>query len=583
MPAPQSPDTAPDRPAEGQQAEDGRRAEAVAAAAVRQAAAAGVVLPGDLRLWRLARRGPSLPDHEDGADGHSAASEHLELAQVLETVSSASLRRARGLHITPSWLADHLVGLALDGLGVDAGQLTICDPACGGGAFLLAAGRALHTRGIDQVEVVRHLLWGADVDPVGLATAEMALALWSGEAVPEGRLVVGDALREGQAMWPAAPRSGFAAVVGNPPFLNQLTRDTVRSREEAAWLRARFGAAVQAYTDTAWLFLLLGVELARPGGRVALVQPRSVAAARDAAGLRDAVDTVAELRQLWVEPRQSFTASVHVCAPILQVREAAQPSSPRTGQWAARLADALGVPAVDVESCSRLGDRAQVVAGFRDEYYGLVPLVREADGPDGERPLVTVGVLDWGRSAWGERTSRFAKRSWERPVVDVGRSDPADDSPPAQAATRWIERVTRPKIVVANQTRVVEAAVDETGSWVPSVPALAVLPDWAGRSAGAVDELWRLAAAVVSPTATAWLWRRAPGTALHTHALKIAARDLAELPLPVDHTAWDEAATALRAYAGTPTPATFDDFVTAAAAAYRASTALVSWWRSRFL
>jgi hypothetical protein len=65
--------------------------------------------------------------------------------------------------------------------------------------------------------------------------------------------------------------------------LNQLERATVRERP------TRWDECAGPYTDTAFLFVLVGLDLVRDGGRVVLVQPQSLAAARDAAGVRDAV------------------------------------------------------------------------------------------------------------------------------------------------------------------------------------------------------------------------------------------------------------------------------------------------------
>src|SRR5690606_12257890 len=85
--------------------------------------------------------------------------------------------------------------------------------------------------------------------------------------------------------------------------------------------------------------------------------------------------------------------------------------------------------------------------------------------------LVTSGAIDVGAVRWGQRIVRFAKRTWDRPVVDV----------PAVRATSarldgWLDRVLRPKVVVASQTRVVEAAADPMGLLVPVTPALSVVP-----------------------------------------------------------------------------------------------------------
>src|SRR5690606_11293833 len=96
-------------------------------------------------------------------------------------------------------------------------------------------------------------------------------------------------LRQGAGVWPDAPTEGFAAVVGNPPFQGQLARATARAVAETEALRARFDAALGPYVDTAALFLLVGVELAAPGARVAMVQPQSTAAARDAGAVREAL------------------------------------------------------------------------------------------------------------------------------------------------------------------------------------------------------------------------------------------------------------------------------------------------------
>ena len=157
-------------------------------------------------------------------------------------------------------------------------------------------------------------------------------------------------------------------------------------------------------------------------------------------------------------------------------------------------------------------------------------------------PLVTSGLVDWVGCGWGTRQVRYARRRWEAPVVDLDRLSGA---PPV--AQRWVARYRAPKLVVASQTRVVEAAVDPAGDWVPSVPALAVVPH-------DPDDLWRLAAALLAPAASAWLAHRSGGTALDGRAIKVAKPDLAALPLPGDPTAWDAAAGRSRTTGRRPGP-----------------------------
>jgi hypothetical protein len=567
---------------------DRGRAALVADAVVRAAADAGVVPDRDLLVWSLAGRagpvGPVVGGRGGGGapGGDGAAGEPPDAAAVLgaalEAATDDDSRRARGLHVTPGWLADELVGRALPDAASGSGGgrwPAVCDPACGGGAFLVAAARRLHRSGADRRHIVRHLLWGADIDAVGLAAAEAALSLWAGERPPPGRLVVADPLHAGAAAWPGRPPAGFDAVVGNPPFQSPLARATARSSGDRRRLRARFGSTVRAYTDTAWLFLLLGCELARPGGGIVLVQPQSVVAARDAEAVRCAVDAQAVLRDLWLDDGRVFAAAVRVCAPVLERRRQENPPGDVKAHaegWGRLWSRAVGVPGVDVAERPALGERATIVAGFRDQYYGLVDAVREHDPRDpagAAAPLVTSGAIDWAGCGWGERPIRFAKRRWRAPVVDGGR---LADAPPI--AQRWVDRTRAPKLLVAAQTTVVEAAVDVGGTWVPSVPVLAVVPTDPA-------DLWRIAAAVLAPAATAWLARRSAGTALDRGALKVAGPELAALPLPADPDAWDAAAAALQAYVGRPSPAGLDAYLDLVAVAYGTPEALTTWWRGR--
>jgi hypothetical protein len=219
-----------------------------------------------------------------------------------------------------------------------------------------------------------------------------------------------------------------------------------------------------------------------------------------------------------------------------------------------------------------VGERAAVYAGFRDQYYGLAGVtVERGDLPATApvAPLVTSGLVDWMGCAWGTRPVRYARRRWLAPVIDLDR---LAEAPPV--ARRWVARSQAPKLVVASQTRVLEAAVDPDGAWVPSVPALAVVPHDPA-------ELWLLAAAVLAPAASAWLARRSGGTALDGRALKVAKPDLAALPLPGDATAWAGAAAALVRYAADPGPVALDEYLRAAEAAYGASAEVTAWWRAR--
>lgn len=514
------------------------RAAAVAQRAVELAAQHRVRLGDDLALWPLAGGRPTpRPDAAAGALD--------DLGRLAELAADPVSRQRNGVHFTPPSTASALVAAALDGLA----RPSVCDPCCGGGAILLAAARHLAGQGEAPAAIVQRL-WGTDVDPLAVATTEVTLALWAGAAPPAGNLQVADALLAPPA-WPP-----FDAVVGNPPFLSQLGRATARDAALRHQVRARFGAAAQAYTDAAALFLLAACDATRPGGVVALLQPQSVLGARDAAAVRDAVMARGRLRTVWVPDVQEFDARVAVCAPIIEV---GAPGAEAPVSWTAPLAAALGVPPVDLSGDRRLGDVATCAAGFRDEFYGLAEHVHEHDDRPGGSPVVTAGLVDLGTCAWGARPARIGGRRWRAPVVDraelTGR------------AAAWASRTAGPKVVVATQTPVIEAVVDGTGAWVPGVPLIAVLPR------GSVP-LWDLAAALCAPPVSAWVAARTAGTGLSRRALRMSAGLARQVPLPDDRSAWRSGADALER-------GDLDTFARALTTAYGSSDEVLDWWRRR--
>lgn len=513
---------------------------------------------------------------------------------VHEVLVGPDARRRAGSFYTPAEVARVTASWAL---ARSSGQETVCDPAVGGGAFLLAAAEVLLAAGdgkLNPTTVVGRLLIGADVDPVSVAVSEAVLALWcEGAAVP--RMVVGDALTLDPAAWPDQPD----VVVGNPPFQNQLARPTARSAEVVSELRARLGPAVTAYADTAVLFLAMAMRLVRPGGVVALILPQSFLASRDARVVRDAVLDGARLENLWVPSVPVFpAAAVRICVPVLRRSESRlgpvriwvdhparlaatvevdADTLRRSATWSALAAQGSTIPdcAIDVGEAP-LGAWCEIGADFRDAYYGVGPFL--VDDPDDELDdgtfpaLVTVGLVDPADCLWGRRPTRHQRRRWVAPRVDRARLVAESD------LGSWAETRLVPKVVVATQTRVVEAAVDVEGRWLPSTPLISAVSD--------PSRLWHLAAALLAPPISAWSLRRFGGTALSSDALKLSAAQVRQLPSPLPGADWDAAASAVRQATGAAGGVERRErLLQAALASSRAygidDPAVVAWWQDR--
>lgn len=417
-------------------------------------------------------------------------------------VNDSDHRRRLGAWYTPHELVRQVVAAAL----TDASPVTVLDPACGDGRFLEAVRQALADRGIAAQ------VCGVDVDPQAVTAAQDRLGA-------HADVIHADALG-----YPWGDRR-FDLVIGNPPFLSPLTAGNTT--------HATAGAQ---YADTAVAFWLLAHRLAEPtGGRVAFVLPVSVLANRDAAPARAQVARQAAWRWWWWADKPVFPDAQVITGALVTERGAtpapvqrqvgadfahASPVTPPAvfgESWGWLVADWLGLPPLGVDrltTAGTLGEYAIARADFRDQFYGLQGAVVEAgDGP----PLITSGLIDPGRCDWGERPVRFAGERFGRPTVEVEAL-----SPRMQA---WAQRRLVPKVLVASQTRTIEAVADPQGRWLPGVPVVSVVPHDPA-------EVMALAAVLTSPVASLWLAHRAAGSGRSTGVIRVSAPVLHDLPWP---------------------------------------------------
>lgn len=359
------------------------------------------------------------------------------------------------------------------------------------------------------------------------------------------------------------PRRGFDVVVGNPPFLNQLEQRSASARGPAAIVRLRTHGAARGYADLSSAFLLVSTQIAASTARVALVLPQSFLSAGDVAGVRSAVLEHGTLTALWVSGEHMFDgASVYTCAPTLAMgstHEGALTRSSGPGferhtdllvdrdalrsddTWAPLMAAAFGVPEIGYSTSGSLADIADATADFRDQYYGLKGFLIEDVDVDHEAaetdarfpPILTSGLVELARHRWGTRGTRIHKARWAAPRVDRERVEREGELGP------WIAARLVPKVVLATQTKIMEAYVDGEGRFVPSTPLITVTPK-------SGQDVWRIAAALAAPVCSVVAMRRYAGAALSAGTIKLSAKQALRLPLPLDHDAWNAGAALLR-------------------------------------
>jgi len=174
--------------------------------------------------------------------------------------------------------------------------LRILDPACGSGAFLIAAFNFLHAEqkrvrdrlselrpGIlmyaspnADVEIITNNLFGVDVNAESVEITK--LALWLQTAKREralesldGNVFHGNSLVEDGRYhsrpfdWSTLKEDGFDIVLGNPPYVRMEFLKSIKPH-----LQARFSVATDR-ADLYAYFFELGVNLLKPGGRLGFI------------------------------------------------------------------------------------------------------------------------------------------------------------------------------------------------------------------------------------------------------------------------------------------------------------------------
>jgi N-6 DNA Methylase len=293
----------------------------------------------------------------------------LKARQPLASQLQTAQRRKHGIYYTDDILAEYAVSGAFPKLfeslpsptgkksGDDAQALRdrlesllrvrVIDPTCGSGAFLVSAYRELllewnRTRdsltGLGKVgpdietimttsqsTLLRDCLYGADLLPQAVEIAK--LALWLRSATPADKvpdlhnnIVTADSVDIEALLHQlnVEPHS-FDFVVGNPPWGGEV--------DAGARARAMSALGIDPPSDLdSWeMFVLLGLHLLKPGGRLAYILPDTLFAPEKAwirgqIACHSTIERVVHLGMDW------FGEAVRMGAVALQIRAEEPPA-----------------------------------------------------------------------------------------------------------------------------------------------------------------------------------------------------------------------------------------------------------------
>lgn len=371
-------------------------------------------------------------------------------------------------------------------------------------------------------------------------------------------------------------------MVGNPPYASPLKAGAVNAATMD--FHEAHSDRLGPYADVAAMHLLRAVQELPPRGRVVFVLPQGIVSGRDTAVLRSWLTHAAPTTAVWATEKPVFAAGVRVWAPVLERAGGTSGVTVANGEdvkpvavvapsdWADLAASALGIPPLGSLG-PPLGTRVQATSGFRDEFYGLAKACHEArpgDGPENDRlPVLTVGSLDPLVSWWGNRQTKLGGKTYSRPVIHLDELDPR--------TARWVAQNRKPKILLPTQTKVLEPVIDRTGDLIGATPVVLIHAD--------PETLNHVAALLLAPPVVAWAARKFVGSGLTVSSIRLAAKNVSDLPTPLRSEPWNRAARLVAtSYEGMPKVdrlKLLDEVAVEMNTAFDAPTSVLQWWRTR--
>lgn len=403
-------------------------------------------------------------------------------------------------------------------------SITICDPACGSGAFLNAALQFLMAEHklIDEMEakitgsdiafqavensILENNLYGVDINEESVEIAR--LALWLRTAKPHRKLnslnnnikcgnslisdpeIAGEKAFDWQTEFPQVfEKGGFDVVIGNPPYVDSetMTKSIPEQREyisqtyqyakgnwdllvpfiEKAYRLLRENGKMAFITSNKWLALDYGTAI-----RTLAVPHLSFLVDCTTEKVFDSANVSSVVFGLDSKTTDAFKIGIVKNAEIrnidtLKIKDI---ESLITNNLSLAFSEGIGVIA-KLSRLPQLKDLGYNVFGSftTGEAYLLVPFVNDNPTPsDIEFKLINTGTIDKYSSLWGQSEIKYLGKQLQYPVVK--RDEFKQNFP-----NRY-EKLNRPKVIITG-IRYFEVIIDPANEYLPAKSTVTITGD----------------------------------------------------------------------------------------------------------
>lgn len=482
-----------------------------------------------------------------------------------------SHRKLRGVHYTPYQIAQDAVKSLLHKRHPQASishpqtlkmlsATRVCDPAVGGGVFLVEYvrvllsmyryQRTLEVNTLKQI-IISQSLFGIDIDPYAVEITRVSLWLLASPDQPidalNQHIICGDSLgsKLTDSLWKGCLHEGFDFVFCNPPYLNGIERSKKRTQQLKSKLKNNYPHSAVGTYDSSELFWERCCQILAPQGYYALIVP-TVQLAHEGSFKR-------WLHQHWratnlkLYSLQSFReAKVRTVLAIGQqgtskevILESDDPQVPIQGSslvhWEqnnynwfmlfSRVSAPLGTLNLERHK-KKLSDDFTVYSGCATGIaYELRNCLIDQQDESGSGPkLITTGLIERYQHVWGLTLTRYLKADYLYPRWPK--------SPPFKGIGLALERQQTPKVLVAGLSAVLESFCDPSGLCAGVVQTWVIRPKQPLSFEAQVSYCDLLCVYLNSAALSYHFVERYGAAAMSGRQMTIKKQALLDLPLP---------------------------------------------------
>ena len=209
------------------------------------------------------------------------------IIEFFESLLEQDNKNENGIVFTPQYIAEYMINTMLIDISLTNKLLSIIDPGCGCGIFLIAVAEAMLNTTNEPIDtIIEKCIYGIDIVEDNVRRCKLILKLLSAKHGGnfkniQPNIICGDSLK---INWNNVFNlESFDCIIGNPPYVNphDMNKETVN------YLKNNFYSTQSGVFNIFYAFIEKGMKELNPKGILSYIIPNNFLTIKSALGLRE--------------------------------------------------------------------------------------------------------------------------------------------------------------------------------------------------------------------------------------------------------------------------------------------------------